>query len=270
MKFLLEVFKGIALGAGAILPGISSGVLCVIFGIYETLVSSVLHFFQDIKRNTLFLLPICIGILIGVLLFGNLLQYLFQNYPMQTQFSFIGLIVGSLPILFKKANSKKGFRLHYVFYLLLCFGLGILLIFLEEKLSYTSSFSVTPSFLFLVLCGFFMSIGVVVPGVSSSVILMILGIYETYLNAVSTLQFNILIPMGIGLVLGGFLFLILIQFLLEHYYSETFYAIIGFVLGSVLILYPGFVFSYTGLMSIICFLICFYIAFSFEKKDEEN
>lgn len=265
MKFLLSIFKGIALGAGAILPGISSGVLCVIFGIYETIISSILNFFQDMKKNILFLLPIIIGILIGVLIFGNILKFLFETYPMQTQFSFIGLILGSLPILLKKANKNKGFRLHYIIFLLIAFLLGIFLIFLENCITSSTYLQVSPNFLFLVVAGFFMSIGVVVPGVSSSVILMILGVYEIYLDSISHFYLPILVPMGIGLIIGGIIFLSIIKFLLEHYYSETFYTIIGFVLGSIFILYPGFNFSFTGIASLICFFISFYIALQFEK-----
>ncbi len=80
MNFILSCIKGIAIGAGAILPGISSGVLCVIFGIYEKLLDSVLNFFKDVKNNMKFLLPILIGTSIGIIVFGNLLRFLFNNF----------------------------------------------------------------------------------------------------------------------------------------------------------------------------------------------
>ena len=119
MKFLFDYLKGIAIGAGAILPGISSGVLCVIFGLYEKLINSVLNIFKDFKTNFKFLLPIGLGGVTGILLFGKILKYLFNSFPMQTKFAFIGLIIGCIPILFKKANSKKGFRLHYLLFLII-------------------------------------------------------------------------------------------------------------------------------------------------------
>ena len=80
MNFILSCIKGIAIGAGAILPGISSGVLCVIFGIYEKLLDSVLNFFKDVKNHMKFLLPILIGTSIGIIVFGNLLRFLFNNF----------------------------------------------------------------------------------------------------------------------------------------------------------------------------------------------
>lgn len=251
---------------GAILPGISSGVLCVVFGIYEKLVDSVLNFFKDIKTNSKFLMPIIIGIGIGVILFGNLLKFLYNNFQIQTQFCFIGLILGSLPSLFNTANKKGGFRLHYLIYTIATFLFTIVLLFIEKNFSYCNMLQNT-SFLFLVFAGFIMSIGVVIPGVSSSVLLMILGIYSIYLSAISTINLYILVPMGIGLVIGGLIFLILIKFCLEKFYAQTYYSIIGFVLGSVLILFPSFQFNVTGVVSIVILLISFYIGLLLEKKE---
>lgn len=251
--------------------GISSGVFCVIFGIYEKLVNSVLNLFQDFKKNFLFLLPIGLGGITGVFLVGKILNFLFTSYPMPTSFCFIGLICGCIPILFKQANQKKGFRLHYSIFLLAAFGVGLLSIQLETVLPTLIQVDInTTSFFYFVLAGFLMSIGIVVPGVSSTVILMCLGVYSHYLNAVATANFAILFPMGIGLLLGSILFLKIIQFLLSKYYSQTFYAIIGFVLGSIFVLYPGMEFTSQGILSILLFVISFCIGLAFEKLEARN
>ena len=107
------------------------------------------------------------------------------------------------------------------------------------------------SFEFLLLAGFLISLGVVVPGVSSTVILMLLGVYETYLYAVSIMNMRILLPMGIGLLIGGFLCMKLIQFLLNKYHSQTYYSILGFAIGSIFILVPNIEFDTTGILSIL-------------------
>lgn len=189
MKYIRDIFKGIAIGAGAILPGISSGVLCVIFGIYEKLVNSILDIFHDFKSHLRFLLPLFIGGILGVIAFGNLLSYLFASFEVPTKFIFMGLILGSIPALFNQANKNKGFRLHYLFYTFVAFVIGIWMIQLENYLSHSLLPTSTNSFIYLILSGFSMSIGVVVPGVSSSVILMCLGIYDVYLHAISSLDF---------------------------------------------------------------------------------
>lgn len=133
---------------------------------------------------------------------------------------------------------------------------------LENNLSYNIN---SNNWLYLILCGFFMSVGVVVPGVSSTAILMCFGIYDTYLASVSSLYFPVLIPLGIGLIIGGLLFLKLIQYFLNNYQVQTYYSIIGFVIGSVIIIYPGFYLDIEHIIGIICFFIGIKIANLFEK-----
>ena len=93
MNFISNLIKGIVIGAGAILPGISSGVICVIFGVYEKILNSILNFFKNIKENFKLLFPIALGAIFGIVLFGNILKVLFYSYPIQTKFTFIGLII---------------------------------------------------------------------------------------------------------------------------------------------------------------------------------
>lgn len=278
MNFLLDCIKGVFIGSGAILPGISSGVLCVILGIYDKLVESVLGIFKD-KKNFFYLLPIALGGFIGIFLFGNILKELLANFPMQTQYAFIGLILGSTPLLIKKVNSQGHFQLHYLFYTIIAFAIGLLAVWFESYISNSGiltdtitgnlladSNAIPPqTFLLLIIAGFFMSIGIVVPGVSSTVILMCFGVYEIYLAAIASMNLSILIPMGIGVVTGSIIFLIIIRYLLTHYYMQTFYAIIGFSLGSILVLYMPLSFDITGFISLALFISFFYIAGKLEN-----
>ncbi len=156
MNFLLDCLKGIAIGAGAILPGISSGVFCVIFGIYEKLLDSILHFFSNIKNNLKFLFPLILGIAFGIILFGNALNYCFYQFPIQTKSIFIGLILGSIPTLIKEVNHKEKFKLSHLIFLFIALFLGISCIFLEKTLTLPTLENI--SFHYLVLCGFLMSI----------------------------------------------------------------------------------------------------------------
>ena len=182
-SFFIDSLKGIALGAGAILPGISSGVLCVIFGIYEKLLDSILYFFKDIKKNFRFLLPIFIGIFIGVLIFSNFLHYLLYKFPIQTNSIFIGLILGTIPSLLetlkkeentskltiKKYNKKISYlkritNFKYFLTFLICFSIGVGSVLLENSLSTTNTGTIeNVTFLYLMLSGFLMSVGIVVP-----------------------------------------------------------------------------------------------------------
>ncbi len=236
MSFVIDCIKGIAIGSGAILPGISSGVFMVIFGIYEKFLDSILNFFDNPKKNFLFLLPYIIGIFFGVFIFGNILNYLFIKFPIQIKCLFCILILSSLPKLIKETNTKVSFKFYYIIYILIAFAIGFFSVYLEKNISFDGCFNY--NFFYLFFCGFLMSIGVVVPGLSSTVILMLLGIYSVYLNSISYIYLPILLPMGFGLIIGSLFFMKLIKYLLENFYAQTFYSIIGFSLGSILVLLP--------------------------------
>ncbi len=156
MKFLSNCFKGIAIGAGAILPGISSGVFCVIFGIYEKLLDSVLNFFKDTKNNFKFLFPILIGTGLGIILFGHLLNYCLYQFPIQTKSIFIGLILGSIPSLMKEVHRKEKYKPFYLIFFFLALFVGISCIFLENALLLDTLQTISVPY--LILCGFLMSI----------------------------------------------------------------------------------------------------------------
>lgn len=265
MTFLRNCAKGIAIGSGAILPGISSGVFCVIFGIYEKLIDSILNFLKFPRKNFKFLLPIIIGIFIGVFIFSNIINYFLIKFPIQTKSIFIGLILGSIPSLFREVNKNSKFELKYLLFTLLSFILGIISVLLENNIS-TKIVSENINFLYLLFSGFLMSIGVIVPGVSSTVILMLMGVYGSYISSISSMHFPILIPIGIGLILGSIIFMKATNFLLKNFYTQTFYTIIGFTLGSIFVLFPNVQFDLNGLICIICISIGYLIINLFKKS----
>ena len=232
MYFFISFLEGIAIGAGAILPGISSGVLCVIFGIYENMLNCILNFFKNIKYNFKVLFPIALGFLCGIILLGNLLRFVFYAYPTQTNFLFILLILSSIPELIKKATSKQHFQYKYLIYLTLSFLFGLILVFLENHLHTNALNKNEFSFFYIVLSGLLMSGGVIIPGISSTLILMILGVYDAYLISISSLYFPFLFPLLIGLSIGSFIWMKIIKYLLDKFYEPTFFCIIGFTLGT--------------------------------------
>lgn len=253
--FILNCLKGVAIGSGAILPGISSGVFCVIFGIYEKLLDSVLNFFDDIKNNFRFLLSIFIGAVIGVLFFSNILNYCLYEFPVQTKSIFIGLILGCIPNLIKEVNFKSNLKFFNFIFLVFAFFIGLGCIFLESHFN-ISIFSVENiSFFYLVFCGLLMSIGIIVPGVSSTIILMLLGIYNIYLFSVSNIYLPILFPLGIGILIGSLICMKITKYLLNKFYAPTFYSIIGFTIGSVFVLLPEFHSSIDIVVGALCFFL---------------
>lgn len=229
------------------------------FGLYEKLVNSILNFFKDIKKNFTFLFPICLGVFVGVFLFGNILKILFNKYYIPTSFAFIGLILGSIPLVIKQANVKKVTTLH-ILCMFVTFSLSLYLVALEGNVTTALNFN---SYSYLILSGAITSAGIVIPGVSKTVILMLLGIYEIYISAIASLNLSILIPIGIGFAIGGIIFLVLINFLFKIAKSYTYFAMIGFVLGSVFVIYPGFNFNAQGIVSITLLIISFIVGIKF-------
>lgn len=234
----------------------------VLFGLYEKLVNSVLNFFKDIKKNFTFLFPIVLGVFVGVFLFGNILKFLFDRYYMPTSFAFIGLILGSIPLVIKQSNISKVSFLH-ILCMIVTLSFSLYLVALEGNITNSLTFN---SNCFLIIAGIITSAGIVIPGVSKTVILMLLGIYEIYISAIASLNLSVLIPIGIGFIIGGFLFLVLINFLFKIAKSYTYFAIVGFVLGSIFVIYPGFVFNLEGFISLALFLICFFASIKLFKK----
>lgn len=183
---------------------------------------------------------------------------LFNSFYMQTCFCIIGFIVGGIPCLLKQ-NTKK-VNLTSIVILLFTLFLSLYLVALESTSSanYTTT---SLSYINLIFAGFLMSAGIVIPGVSSTVILMLFGIYNIYLNAISTLNIAILLPIAIGVIVGGLVFLKIIQILLKYFTQYTYYAIAGFTLGSIFVLFPGFSFDIYGIISIGLFVICMFLSY---------
>lgn len=257
MKFIIDFLKGVIIGAGCILPGISSGVLCVIFGMYEKLLDSILNLFKETRENLKFLLPITLGVVLGIILFGKVLQFVLYKYPLQTKSIFIGLILGGVILLFKDINKKEKFKIKRLFYICISLIVGIILVFLENRT--VNNFIQNTNYIYLILSGFLMSIGIVVPGVSSTIILMLLGTYSLYLNSVSNFYLPVLIPIGIGVILGSLIFMKIIKYLLDNYYIQTMYLIIGFTLGSVFVLFPEIQTTIDIFISFFCVIFGYYI-----------
>ena len=224
-------------------------------GLYEKIVDSIIHFFKDIKNNFKFLFPIGVGTIIGIFTVGNILKVLFSNFIMPTSFAFMGLILGGLKLIIKEANVKR-IKFTHIICILVTFSLSLFLIAIEKNNLFSSK---DVSFKYLLLCGFFMSAGIIIPGLSKTVILMFLGIYELYLASISSIHIQFLFPLGIGIAIGSIVFLFVLNLLFKYFKSYTYFGIIGLVIGSIFILYPGFTFNIQGLISILLLIIFFIV-----------
>ncbi len=232
-NFLIKILQGALIGLGAVLPGISGGVLCVIFGIYKTLMEFLADPFRKLKTHLPKLFPVFIGVAIGFLGVAKVLSFLLNTYPAQSVCVFVGLIGGMLPSLFREAGEQGRSKASYV-------SLGVAMVLIFALLISLKLFSVqiTPNFVWYLFCGFCLALSVIAPGMSFSTLLMPLGLYEPFVAGIGNFDFGVLIPGGIGALATVLLFAKAVDTLFDKHYSVAFHAIIGVVIAATIMIIP--------------------------------
>ncbi len=220
---MITFLKGIVVGLGAIAPGLSGSILLVLFGLYQRIVSTVSRIFHDFKRNILFLLPLALGIGVGILLFSKLISIPLEAFPMQTHYAFLGLILGTVPMLLREVR-RDGFSPKYYLFMGAAFLLGGTFFFFSRGMFPNIE---EPSFLQSVLLGLAVACAYLIPGVDSCAILSSFGMYELWLDSINHLEFGVLLPAAIGLAIGGILISLLFNQLLSRWYTGTYSVVFG-------------------------------------------
>ncbi len=261
--FLKNFIFGLIIGIGFIIPGVSGGVLATILGIYEKILDKISNLFIDFKKNITYLLPIFFGIFLSVLLLSKIILYLLNNNYIFISYVFMGLITGCIPFLLKEVKNKTNKYISiFPFILSFIFGLFLFIIQNNNFNNYTN-----PNFLIMITGGIIYSIGKIIPGISGAALLMLLGIYEYLLNIIANpfmINLNIiitLIPFFISFLISAIFIIKLINYLLKHYFLSTYSAIIGFILSSLLFIYP----AYFSITYIFVFTSSFLISYYFSQ-----
>lgn len=267
MKFLIKILQGSLIGLGAVLPGISGGVLCVIFGIYKTIMELLADPFKNFKTHVPKLIPVMIGGAIGFLGIANILSVLLEKYPAPSVCLFVGLITGMLPSLFREAGEQGKNKNSYVS---MYVAMGVTFILLVSLKVF--SVEITPNFAWYVFCGFCLALSIIAPGMSFSTLLMPLGLYEPFVAGIGHLDFSILIPGGIGGLATVILLSRTINSLFEKHYSVAFHAIIGIVIAATIMIIPfsSFVVSMGSFaVNIICLVVGGVAALGLDKFNQK-
>lgn len=268
MNFLSDFFKGLFIGIGAIAPGVSGGTLAVIFGIYEKITEAVANIFSNFKGKVVFFFPLALGSGVGIMAFGKMMNYLFANYNTEVRYLFIGLMVGTFPALFKKAN-KNGFQKSYYYSFVIALGLTLLFTALGNN-AVDPKPTTKPETLNLIIYGVIIGFGTIVPGISASIILMYIGAYQPLLEALANIDIAMLIPTGIGFILSIIVFAKFINLLFKRYYGYTYYAVLGFVIGSIVPIFPGIALELEYLLPIILFVVGLSLSYYLSKFEKNN
>ena len=230
MKQYLKNFpKGIVVGVGGITPGLSGSVLLVIFGLYQQTIDSLGNLFKNTKKNLMFLIPLLSGFILGVFAFSKVADFLLERFEMQTRFAFLGLVLGTIPLFYRQVK-QKGFSRKYYIHILLAAGVGTVAFLLNG-----SAFPQVedPNLFQSVLLGVAVAGSSIVPGVDSAVILSSLGLYELYVSTLADLNWQVLLPGIVGLVIGGLGISALMSQLIKRFYTGTFSVVFGLFLAMI-------------------------------------
>ena len=249
LRFLLRTIQGMLIGIGAVLPGISGGVLCVVFGIYQPLMELLSNPWRRLRSHLPRLLPAFLGVASGVLGVAKILAFFLARYPDPSVCLFVGLIGGMLPSLFREAGEQgrpRGCWVSMAAAFVLILGLLGALALLSVQ--------ITPNWGWYLFCGFCMALSVIVPGMSFSTLLMPLGLYTPLVDGLGSLDLKVLLFAGIGAVVTVIALARAANALFQRFYAYAFHAIIGIVLAATVVIIPFSSFSSPG--SIAVNLIC--------------
>ncbi|NLH36382.1 MAG: DUF368 domain-containing protein [Lactococcus chungangensis] len=237
MSWLIRLIKGVIIALGFILPGVSGGVLAAILGIYERMLSFLAHIRRNFKADFFYFLPVGIGGILGIGLLSRPLEFLLAHYQVIVLWGFAGAIVGSLPALWQEAESQSQRDKIDWSWLIGTFVASLVILY---RMPYI--FGTLPAnFVTFILAGALIALGVLIPGLSPSNLLLILGLYSPMLIGFKNFDLlNVFLPIAIGGILAVLLFAKSMEYLLEHHHSRVFHFILGIVSAStILILVPN-------------------------------
>lgn len=264
-----NVLKGMVIGIANIIPGVSGGTMAVSMGIYDRLISCISHPFKDFKNNVLFLMPIALGMGIAIVASAFGIDYLFESFPFQTNLLFIGLILGSLPSIYQKVKSAT-MRIGHILAAVLFFALVVGMAMLNgANGSYVQLEAGVVTAIKLFLVGVLASATMVIPGVSGSMMLLLIGYYNPILDTIKAFftavvglrveevftAMLLLVPFGVGVLVGMVAIAKVIEVIFAKFPLYAYWSIIGLLFASPIAILLVGTFHKITLLSIVTGII---------------
>ncbi len=249
-----------------LVPGVSGGSMAMILGIYDRLIEAVSDFFKDMKSNFVFLFLFVVSAGAGMLLLAKPILSLLDSYPKAMGFFFIGAVAGGIPAIYTQAQIKT---ISWKYVLYVAAGMvvvAMLSVFPTSELATTVSGERT-AFTFLVIAGLVAAAALILPGISVSYLLLIMGLYHELMRAISELDMAFLFPIGIGLLAGIILLTKGLKFIMTRYPQISYLTILGFVIGSLAEVFPGVPIGTEWILSVLAALVGFYFIYTLSKAE---
>lgn len=271
MDSIRLIVIGVILGVANVIPGVSGGTLAVVFNIYDRLINVITLNVKKILSEWKFILPLVVGMGLGIILFSKAITFLFENYPVQTNWFFIGIILGSIPMIAKrlmaasKASSSDARKIPVSAIVCGVLALAVMAIMTYANVAESGApiqTELTPLLAVKLFIGLACAtIAMIIPGISGSFLMLVVGVYSTVIAAISDFNIPLLIPAVIGGVVGLLGGAKLVRFLMEKVPAQTYGAIMGLVLGSILVIFPGFGGFATLATSLLAAAVGFVVSF---------
>jgi putative membrane protein len=276
MKTIKYLLFGVVMGVANVIPGVSGGTMAVILNFYDKLMECITLDFRKIRENLDFLIPLAVGIAIAVIGLSKIMQFLLNSYTTQTYFAFIGIVFGSLNLIYSSAKKEKIKTRSYIPFII-TFMLMLYLSFAnadKETASTVIKYTTlnTESFMMCFIAMAVATVTMIIPGISGALVLIIMGMYGTIIGFVIA-EFNIplLIPSGLGGIFGLLGGAGLVRFLLKNFHQETYMAILGLLIGSIVQLYVNsnviLILNVELITSLFAMAIMFLIVYWFSNQD---
>lgn len=253
MEYIKNAIYGMLIGIANAIPGVSGGTMAVILNIYDKIMYSIS--LKNIKEHLKFLIPLAIGAVLGIFALSNVIVGALQNYPMALNFSFIGLVLGSIPALYKKAKGDEIHHRNWIFFAAALAFMVFLTIINPEATANKSLAEFGGISLWLCLWLFFTAavstIAMILPGLSGSLIFLLFGTYAVVMESISTLNFPLIAVIGAGVLIGGVVGVKVIKKMLRFHPQALYFGILGLMVGSVVTIWPGFILNLQGVVAVI-------------------
>lgn len=271
MKYLMDFIKGIIVGATTSVPGVSGGTMALILGIYDKIIHSMSKLFKNFKVNSIFLGIVGLGMILGLVLAAPFVEYSIDNFKYPALYFFIGIVIAGFPVLLKKANQGTKKKTDILFFIIGALIIGGLLLF--EYLYKGQLFNLSGSInfidiLILFISGIIIAIALILPGISTSFLLVVLGLYKPLIEAVKTFNISFLLPVVFGVIFGTIATTGILEKMMTEKPRQTYLMIIGFVVVSVLEVFPGIPKGINILYSLSSLIVGYLLIYFMIKKQK--
>lgn len=257
MKYIILALKGAAIGIANAIPGVSGGTIAVIMKIYDELLGAITPNIKKLIKNLTFLVPVGIGMLIGIILAAKVLGFLFDTYNVPTQLFFVGVVIGSMPLIYRECTKESKLSPVNIIPFLIGAGIMIGMLFVKPESGGSVSEGLTLfSGIMFFFAAFLAAVAMIIPGISGALVMKVLGAYDTAIAAVNDINIPVLLIFAAGAVVGLFAAAGIISALLKKFRRGTYCFIAGLILGSVPSIFPsGFKFDVQGIVGIVMLVI---------------